>query len=75
MALSSETVQRLVVLGYILAVSMPPLGLILAIVIAKVSVKPTAKHAVGIVLVSLVASVIWFLIIAAGALNTPTTDF
>jgi hypothetical protein len=30
---------------------------------------------VGIVLVSLVASVIWFLIIAAGALNTPTTDF
>ena len=60
---------RLVVVSYILAVAMPPLGLILGIVVATRPAKATAKHGIWIILISLVAALVWALIIAAGGLT------
>jgi hypothetical protein len=71
----SDTLYRVIVLGYILAASMPPLGLILGIGLVVRTTKTNARHGVWIIVVSIVASGVWAVIIASGALNTPTTDF
>jgi hypothetical protein len=54
---------------------MPPLGFGLGVVIALRFSAPRSKHSVWIILISILASIIWILIIAGGALNTPTNDF
>ena len=71
----SESVHRLVVLAYITAVSMPPIGFILAIVLAIRSPKTNSKHAAWIIAVCVVASIVWLLIITSGALNSASTDY
>jgi hypothetical protein len=68
-----DGLDRLVVLGYVCALGMPPLGLILAIISAR---RPAnRKHAVGIILVSLVASIVWALIISSGSLTANTGSY
>jgi hypothetical protein len=69
----SETALRFVVVGYITAVAIPPLGLIIGIVIATRS-RPEAKHGRWIVLVSVVAGVVWVLVFTSGVLTTPSSD-
>jgi hypothetical protein len=71
----SDSVHRLVVLGYIMAVSMPPIGFFLGIVVAIRSTKMNSKHGAWIIVVSIIASLVWILIITAGALNTTSTDY
>jgi hypothetical protein len=58
-----------------MAVSMPPLGFILAIVVAIRSTEMNSKHGAWIIVVSIIASLVWILIIISGALSTPSTDF
>ena len=70
-----ESARRLITLAYILAVSMPPLGFGLGVVIALRFHGPRSKQGAWIILVSIIASIIWILIIAGGALSTPTNDF
>jgi hypothetical protein len=36
---------------------------------------PRSKHGPAIIVVSIIASVLWTLIITSGALNTPTTGY
>lgn len=67
--------RRLVVLAYIMAVSVPPIGFGLGILIAVRYSTLRAKHGFWIILISILASLIWILIITAGALNTPTTGY
>ena len=69
--MSEQGIDRLVVLGYVCALGMPPLGLILAVISARRSAN--RWHAVAIILVSLVASIVWILIIKSGGL-TATND-
>jgi hypothetical protein len=71
----SDSLYRVIVLGYIVAASMPPIGLILGIGIAARTTKANSRHGVGIIVVSIVASVVWTLIILSGALSTPSADF
>jgi hypothetical protein len=71
----NASIYRTVVLAYILAVSIPPVGLIMGAVIAIRFGKPTSRHGVLIIAVSIAAAVVWAAIIAGGALNTPSTDF
>jgi heme A synthase len=71
----SARIDRTVVLAYILAVSIPPVGFILGAVVAIRFGKPTARHGALIITVSIVAALVWAAIIAGGALNTPSTDF
>ena len=69
--MSEQGIERVVVLGYVCALGMPPFGLILAVISAR---RPANRwHAVAIILVSLIASIVWFLIIRGGGL-TATND-
>ena len=71
----SDSLYRVIVLGYILAAAMPPLGLILGIGVAVRTTKVNARQGLWIIVVSIVASGVWAVIILSGALSTPSTDF
>lgn len=71
----SASAYRVVVLAYIVAVSMPPIGFILGLILAIRFEKPASKHGVWVIAVSIVAALVWTAIVAGGALNTPSTDF
>jgi hypothetical protein len=71
----SQSFLRLVVLGYILAVAMPPLGFVLGLVVLSRGARAKSRHGVLIIAVSVIAAVAWALIIASGALNTPSEQF
>lgn len=62
------TIQRLVVTGYITALAMPPLGFAIGLVL-MLSARLRSKHAVWIVLVSIIAAILWALLIRSGALK------
>jgi hypothetical protein len=70
----SASVQRLVVLGYITAVTMPPVGLILGLVLAIRIGKPNSKRGIWVIVVSIVASIVWVLLLATGVLNPNSND-
>ena len=71
----SASVHRLVVLGYITAVSMPPIGFILGIVLATRSTKTNSRHGASIIIISIIASFVWILILTSGVLSTASTDY
>jgi hypothetical protein len=66
---SSESIQRLVVLGYITAVAMPPVGLILGLLLAVRLAKPDSKQGMLIIAVSVIAAIAWVLALAVGLLS------
>lgn len=73
--LRSERAARLVTLGYVLAISMPPLGLIYGIALILPARKLHSKHGVWIIVLSTIALVVWIVILTSGALNTASTDY
>jgi hypothetical protein len=64
-----ESIQRLVVLGYITAVVMPPVGLILGLLLAVRLAKPNSKQGILIIAVSVIATIAWVLALVVGLLN------
>jgi hypothetical protein len=62
------TIQRVLVVGYILAVAVPPLGCAIGLALL-LSARRRSRHAVWIVLLSIVAAAIWLVLINAGALK------
>jgi hypothetical protein len=72
---SSAGVRRVVVLAYILAVSVPPLGLILGIVLVCRPAWGHSKHGLGVIALTVIASIVWIVIVTSGALNTTTTGY
>lgn len=71
----SASAYRFVVLAYIVAVSMPPIGFVLGLILAVRFDRPASKHGMWVIAVSVLAALVWTAIIAGGALNTPSTDF
>jgi hypothetical protein len=71
----SAGVRRLVVLAYILAISIPPAGLILGIALSLRFRSYYSKHGVGVIVLSIIASIVWIVVITSGALTTPTTGY
>jgi len=69
-----QTAMRLVVVAYISAVAMPPIGLILGIVVATRPLNKVSRHGKWIILLSIVAGVIWFLIFNSGSLTSDNSD-
>jgi len=67
--------MRLVVVGYILAVAMPPLGFVLGIVVAVRGARAKSRHGMLIIAVSLLATIVWAVVLASGALTTPNQNF
>jgi hypothetical protein len=66
---SSDTIQRLVVLGYITAVAMPPVGFILGLVLAVRLTKPSSRRGIWIIALSVIAAIAWILALSTGLLN------
>jgi hypothetical protein len=71
----SASAYRFVVLAYIIAASMPPIGFIMGLILAIRFDKPASKQGVWVIAVSVVAALVWVVIIAGGALNTTSSDF
>lgn len=67
--------RRLVALAYILAISVPPLGFVLGIVVLLGSSMASSKHGVLIIVVSVLAAVVWVLLLTSGTLNTTDTGY
>lgn len=61
--------QRVVALGYITAIALPPIGLIVGIVIAMRRDQPRSRHAAWIIVISLIATVAWVAVFASGAIS------
>jgi hypothetical protein len=72
--LRSESVRRLVVLGYITAVAIPVIGFILGIVVATRPNKGYSKHWLWIIGVSIIASIVWVLVLASGVFAVTNND-
>jgi len=70
----SERTRRLVVLGYITAVALPPIGLILGIVLGTRRAKASSKHWMWIIVLSIIGAILWSLVFASGALTTTNND-
>lgn len=70
----SDPAYRLVVAGYIVAIAMPPIGFVLAIVLARRPAKAYAKHWPWIMAISVVAVIGWTLILASGALTSTSNE-
>jgi hypothetical protein len=69
-----QKAMRLVVVAYISAVAMPPIGLILGVMVATRPLKKVSRHAVWIILLSLVALGIWWLLFNSGSLTSDNSD-
>lgn len=62
------------VVGYITAVAMPPIGFILGIVLT-VSARVKSRHGLWIVLASVAGTAIWALLISSGALTATSQGY
>lgn len=67
--------ERLIVLSYILAIGMPPLGLILGIALAFRTRAPRSRHGAWIILASIFAGLVWIAIITSGALTATNNSY
>ncbi len=70
----SDSIRRLVVLGYITAVAMPPVGLIMGVVLAIRLTKPDSRRGLWIIALSIVATIVWVLALVTGVLNPNSQD-
>ncbi len=61
--------QRILALGYITAVAIPPAGLIIGIMIARRRDRPLARHAMWIIVISVIATGVWLAVFASGAIS------
>ncbi len=71
----SESVRRLVVLGYITALAMPPLGFVLGLFTAIRVDRPHSRHGVWIMALSVAAAGLWVLLLTSGALNATGSGY
>src|ERR1700761_1382211 len=73
---SSESIQRVVVLGFITAVAMPPIGFVLGLLLAVRLEGSDSKRARGTLAVRVIAPIRWVVTLATGVVNpnsTPST--
>jgi hypothetical protein len=73
MDVRDDSARRLLVLAYVTAFAIPPLGFILGIVVA-IRLRAYSRHALAIIVISLVAAVIWVLVFSSGVLTTESNN-
>jgi hypothetical protein len=69
------TLQRVIVLGYITAIGMPPIGLVLGIVLAVGSARLRSRHGLAIIAASIVGVLIWIVIVSSGTLSSTDQSY
>lgn len=65
---------RIVVLGYIMAVALPVVGLIMGIVFVARPGAANRKHGAAIIVIALIACVVWVLVLSSGTLTSTNSD-
>jgi hypothetical protein len=70
----NERARRLVALGYITAVALPLIGLVLGFVVTIRLTKPYSKHGPWIIVLSIIALIVWALVFASGALTSTSNE-
>lgn len=70
----SDRIHQLVVLGYITAVAMPPIGFIMGLVLGLRLPKPNSERGIWIIVLSIIASIVWVLLLKTGVLNPNSND-
>jgi hypothetical protein len=73
MDVRDDTARRLLVLAYVTAFAIPPLGFLLGIVVA-IRLRAYSRQALLIIAISLVAAVIWVLVFSSGVLTTESNN-
>lgn len=68
-SLARDTINRVVVLGYITAVAMPPVGCIIGLVLAVRLTRPHSRRGLWIIALSIVAAIAWVVTVATGLVN------
>jgi hypothetical protein len=68
-SLARDTITRMVVLGYITAVAMPPVGFVIGLVLAIRLTKPDSRRGLWIIALSIVAAIAWVVTLATGLVN------
>ena len=68
-SLSRESIQRVIVLGFITAVAMPPVGFVLGLLLAVRLEGSDARRGRWVVAVSVIAAVLWVVTLATGIVN------
>lgn len=71
---TNVTIQRVVVVGYITAVAMPPIGFIVGIVLT-LGARVKSRHGPWIAVASVVGASIWALLISSGALTATNQGY
>jgi hypothetical protein len=66
---TGSDMQRTVALGYITAIAIPPVGLIIGIMLVRRPAQPLRRHALWIIVISVIAAVVWVAVFASGAIN------
>ncbi len=72
---NADRAARLITLSYILAIAMPPLGLALGIAIWLRLGRSRSRHGVWIIVASVLAGLVWVLIISSGALTATDNSY
>jgi len=70
----TPTTQRVVVVGYITAIGMPPIGLIIGVVLL-LSAKVKSRHGLGILLASVIGVLIWIVVVNSGTLTSTNQGY
>jgi hypothetical protein len=74
-ASNNQGVRRVVALAYVLAISIPPLGLILGIALCLRAGRRYLLHGIAVIVVSIIATVVWVLLLTSGGLSTTDTSY
>lgn len=68
-------VRRLIALAYVLAISIPPLGLALGVAVSLRFGRQHLMHGLAVITLGVIASIVWVLVLTSGTLNTPPNGY
>jgi hypothetical protein len=74
-ASNKQGVSRVVALAYVLAISIPPLGLILGIALCVRSGRRYLVHGIAVIVISIIATVVWVLLLTGGGFTSTDTSY
>jgi hypothetical protein len=66
---TGSDIQRTLALGYITAIAIPPVGLIIGLMLVRRREQPVSRHALWIIAISVVATAVWVAVFASGAIS------
>ncbi len=66
---AGSDIRRTVALGYITAIAIPPVGLLIGLILVRHREPPVVRHAMWIIVISVIATAVWVAVFASGAIS------